>query len=60
MLALAIEQTFPGTVVARFQGSVLVEGDHDLADKRVQIGLPLAKAFPSASFPLDFEEVQSS
>jgi len=58
LLALGITETFPGSVLARFQDWVLVEGDHNFADKRVSIGLPLAKAFPAASFSFRFEEVK--
>jgi hypothetical protein len=59
LLALGTEETFPGAAVARFQGSVLVEDKHKLKDKRVQIGLPLAKAFPASSFQLEFQEVRA-
>jgi hypothetical protein len=59
LLALGLESTHPGSVIARFQGAVLVEGKHKLKDKQIQIGLPLAKAFPAATFPLEFEEVHS-
>jgi hypothetical protein len=58
LLALGLEETFKGAVAARFQGSVLVEGKHALNDKRVQIALPLAKAFLAATFPLEFTEVK--
>jgi hypothetical protein len=54
LLALAIDETFPGAVVARFQGAVLLEGDKHPMDKRASIGKQLAAAFPA--FQLELEE----
>jgi hypothetical protein len=50
LLALGIEENFAGAVIARFQGALLVDAKHELKDKRVHLSLPLAKAFPHASF----------
>jgi hypothetical protein len=56
LLALGIDETFPGAVVARFQGSVLMQGEHKPMDKRASIGKQLAAAFPA--FQLELEESQ--
>jgi hypothetical protein len=53
VLALATEASFPGTVVARFQGQVLCEGK---PKQRAEITAHLAAAFPGATFPIAFEE----
>jgi hypothetical protein len=56
MLALAIEASFPGTVIARFQGQVLCEGK---PKQRAEITARLSAAFPRGTFPIAFEEVGS-
>ena len=58
LLALGTEETFPGAVVARFQGAVLTQGDHKPEDKRATIGRQLLAAFPRGTFQLEFEEVK--
>jgi hypothetical protein len=57
LLALGLEQTFPSSVIARFEDWVLVESDHELAGKRTQIARQLAAAFPASAFQLEFEDV---
>ena len=57
LLALGTEET-SGAVTARFQDWVLVEGDHNLADKRAVIGRQLAAAFPRSTFELEFAQVK--
>jgi hypothetical protein len=54
LLALAIEEISSGSVVARFQGSVLCECE---PKQRAEIAARLAQAFPGATFPIAFEEV---
>ena len=46
--ALAIEQTFPGAVLARFEGWILCKGK---PKQRAEIHAQLAAAFPSATLP---------
>jgi hypothetical protein len=55
VLALAIAETFPNAVVARFQGQILCEGQ---PEQRAEITARLAAAFPRATFPIAFEEVR--
>jgi hypothetical protein len=54
LLALGIEETFPGAVMARFQGEVLCEGK---PKQRAEITAHLAAAFPGSTFQLEFAEV---
>jgi len=56
LLALGIDETFSGALVARFQGSVLMQGKHKPMDKLASIGKQLAAAFPA--FQLELEESQ--
>lgn len=53
LLALGIEEIFAGSVIAWFQGSVLLEGEHKPKDKSVSIGRQLAAAFPGFTFELE-------
>ena len=59
LLALGIEEMFPGAVVARFEGSVLTQGNLKLEDSRTQIMRRLQAAFPHSTFHLEFTEAQS-
>jgi hypothetical protein len=52
LLALAVGETFPDAVVARFQGAVLLQGKHKPMEKRATIGRWLAAAFPDSGFQL--------
>ena len=54
VLALAIEANFPRTVVARFQNQILCDGK---PKQCAETTAHLAAAFPSATFQLEFTEL---
>jgi hypothetical protein len=55
VLALAVEKSFPGMVVARFRREILCKGK---ASQRSEINGQLAAAFPGSAFLLDFSGVR--
>jgi hypothetical protein len=57
LLALGIEECFKGAIVARFEGSVLLEGTPNAQDKSATIARLLQAAFPASTFQLEFEKL---
>lgn len=55
VLALAVEQSFPGSVLARFQNELLCKGE---VKQRAEITAQLAKSFNGATFELLFTDVR--
>ena len=59
LLALGLDEVFPGAVIARFQSAALVDGQREaFTDKRASIARQLQAAFPGSAFELDFEDVK--
>jgi hypothetical protein len=57
-VALAIEETLPSTLVARFEGSALIEGKaKPNAKLRDRVTERLGAAFPSSTFEVNIKEV---
>jgi hypothetical protein len=54
VLALALETTYPGCVIARFEGLVLCKGK---PKQRAEIAAHFAAAFPGSAFAVACEEV---